>query len=148
LIYDTDHRIVSIKDAKGQTFVTNHYDNEGRVHQQDLGTGSGTFDYSVANQNTFTDKEGNVTRFLLNADGMVTSQEQFTKGLRAGEPASYVTTVIYNTNNLPLWMTYPEGNGVKYIYDSSNTDARARKNILTVRRKENMSACDYDPVDI
>ncbi len=140
--YDSNHNITSIKDEKGQTFVTNRYDSEGRVYEQDLGSGTFEFDYSVANEVTVTDRKGHDTTYTFNAAGNVTKKEEFTSGLRTGEPASFITEYEYNDDLLVTSMTMPRNNGVLYTYDSNNANPRARGNILQVRRKSSMDQPD------
>ncbi len=147
-IYDTNHRVISIADAKGQTFVTNHYDAQGRVYQQDLGTGHFTFDFSVANQTTVTDRNGHVTTYSFDSLGNMVKQELFTSGIHAGDPTSFVTTSTYNADMLITSQTFPKGNGIKYTYDSANSDVKKHGNILQVRRKSSMAAADNNDIDI
>jgi len=146
--YDTEHNMTAVDDEKGQTFVTNIYDTEGRVEEQVLG-GTGIYlDYSVADQVTETDRNCNQTVYTFDAQGRMTAQEVMTKGLRAGEPASFVTTYTYNSDNLKTQETLPAGNGVKYVYDSANPDRRARGNLLVMRRKADMAAADDNTDDL
>lgn len=72
-LYNSDRKVVSVTDAKGQTFVNNQYGTSGRVIKREV----------------------------------------FTKGLRVGEPTSYVTTYSY-TLGLRVTETFPKGNGVIY----------------------------------
>lgn len=163
--YDSSHNLLTVRDAKSQVFLTNRYDAAGRVEEQDLGTGTMTFEYEqtgsamaallatsyvpVTNgSTTYTDREGNVTTYTLNANGNATSIERFTSGLRAGEPASYITTYTYNDDMRATSVTYPKGNGIKYTYDSSNPDRRARGNLLQIRRKADMAVGDNNTNDI
>src|SRR5204863_5058016 len=43
--YDTDRRLISITDAKGQRYLVNHYDTSGRVVAQEHGSGAFKLEY-------------------------------------------------------------------------------------------------------
>jgi len=145
--YNEKHEVTSITDAKGQTFAVNSYDSEGRVIHQDYGYGSFTFNYGV-DQTTVTGRNGNIMTMTFNSNGNPVQEERFTSGVRTGDPASYITTYTYNNDMLKTSVTYPDGNGIKYVYDSGNVDPRARGNLLQLRRKANMAAADNDADDL
>jgi len=146
--YDAEHNITAIEDSKSQTFVTNVYDIQGRVEEQILGGNSFFFDYSIADQTTVADRKGNQTTYSYDADGNTLSEEVFTAGLRAGDPASYVTTFTYNSDHLKISETLPDGNGAQLVYDEINPDFRSRGNLLQVRRKADITVADNDLADI
>ncbi len=143
-----NHDLMSIKDARGQMFMSDHYDSNGRVDKQNLGTGYLTFNYAVANKTTVTDRQGFVTTYTFNTSGNVTRKEEFTKSIRPGDPASFITNYTYNNDMMMTSVTYPKGNGVKYVYDETNSDYRKRGNLLQVRYKTVMTAGDSDANDI
>lgn len=145
--YDANHKITSIKDGKNQTFVTNRYDSEGRVYEQDLGTGTYQFSYGV-DSTTVTDRNGYVTTYTFDSAGNLLSKELFTDGLRSGEPASYLTTYTYNANSSLTSVTFPLGNGIKYTYDENNSSQQSKGNLIEVRQKANMAVSDNDTNDI
>ncbi len=145
--YD-NHKMRTIRDEKNQLFVTNHYDAQNRVFRQDLGSGSILFNYNVANQTTVTDRNTNVVRYDFNASGNVARKEEFTRGLRVGDPPSFVTIYSYNSQTLMTSVKYPRGNGIKYTYDENNPSPRARGNLLEVRRKTDMAQPDNNTNDI
>ncbi len=145
--YDTSHNMLTITDAKSQVFLTNTYDSEGRVERQDLGSGYYLFSYGV-NTTTVTDRRGMVTTYNFDGNAALLSKEVFTQGIRTGDPASYITSYTYNSERQLETVTYPEGNGVKYVYDITNTDRRARGNVLQVRQKADMALADNNTNDI
>lgn len=145
--YDAEHNMETITDAKGQTFLTNHYNADGKVEQQDEGAGSYLFTYGV-NTTTVTDRRGMVTTYTFDSNSQITSKEVFTQGIRTGDPASYITSYTYNSESQVETITNPEGDGVKYIYDITNTDRRARGNVLQIRRKADMAVADNNTNDI
>jgi hypothetical protein len=128
-----NHNVKKIKDAKNNYFVENTYDGSGRVTAQKLGATSDettTFNYSVANQVTEYDRNGFQKIYVFNAAGNMTSKIDYTNlNLRAGEPNDFTTVYTYNSDSLVTSVKYPRGNGIKYTYDSSNSNRRARGNL-------------------
>ncbi len=147
-VYDPDHNVTHVTDAKGQTFVENIYDSQGRVEEQILGGHSILLDYSVPNQTTETDRNGNRTVYTFDPNGQVIEKEVLTRGFHPGEPVSYTITFTYNGDFLTASETFPKGNGVKYVYDELNSGRRARGNLLEARRKADMAIADNDTNDI
>ncbi len=143
-----DHNVKRIKDFRSQYFVENFYDTQGRVKQQNLGGTSMYFDYSVANQVVETDRKEFISKYTMSAQGNVTKKEQMTANLRVDDPASFVTNYTYNTDMLLTSLIYPKGNGIKYVYDSSNSDFKKRGNLLQIRQKTNMASADNDTNDL
>jgi RHS repeat-associated protein len=89
---DTCTRILSIKDPRNITFVTNEYDANGRVSRQTVADGSvSTIAYTVnsgkVTQADVTDGRGNVRRVVFNVDGFPTSDTH-----ALGEPEETRTT--------------------------------------------------------
>ncbi len=117
--YDGNHNMTSIIDGRGQTFVTNKYDNQNRVITQTLGSGTYTFDYGV-NTTTVTDRKGFVETISFNAAGNPLSSEKFTQNLRASDPPSFITIYTYDSFANVTSIKYPAGNGVKFTYDTGN----------------------------
>jgi RHS repeat-associated protein len=144
----TNHNLEIFEDAKGQAYATNHYDAQERVFKQDLGVGSILFNYNIAGKTTVTDRKGFVTTYTFDASGHMTKKEEFTAGLHPGDPASFSTNYTYDSNGSMISVTYPKGNGIKYVYDSGNSNPRARGNLLQIRRKTSMAAADNDTLDI
>ena len=90
LNYDDNHRLASITDANGHTFLTNEYDEDGRVITQ-------------------WDAEGYSTAFFYNIlehDTTVTD--------RRGNPTNY----DYDELGRLQGVTDPDGNTINYAYDS------------------------------
>ena len=88
--YDTSHRLLTIKAPKGNVFLTNEYDANGRVSEQTLADSSTfEFDYTLDGSGNVTttevtDPRGNVRSVSFNASqhqtsatyGVGTSEEQ------------------------------------------------------------------------
>ncbi len=74
------------------------------------------------------DRNGNRAKYNFDAAGHITKIEQFTDGVPAGEPASYVTQYEYNAAGEITRILYPRGNATEYTYD-------AKGNVLTIRSK-------------
>ncbi|OGX06963.1 MAG: hypothetical protein A2Z88_04115 [Omnitrophica WOR_2 bacterium GWA2_47_8] len=64
------------------------------------------------------------------------------------DPSGRRTTTSRNTDGDPSEIIYPKNNGVKFVYDAGNTNARARGNVLEIRRKTNMTNPDNNTNDI
>ncbi|HCI45358.1 MAG TPA: hypothetical protein DE315_07520 [Candidatus Omnitrophica bacterium] len=143
-----NHNVKRIKDARNQYFVENFYDALGRVERQNLGGSDITFDYSVVDQVIETDRKGFQNVYTFNAAGNMVRKEEKTNGLRLTDPASFVTTYVYNADSLKTSETFPRGNGAKYVYDSANPNPRSRGNLLQLRRKTDMAAADNTINDI
>jgi RHS repeat-associated protein len=126
----TGHNLETITDAKGQVYLTNHYDTNDKVSQQDYNGGTFLFSYDTTNnRTTVTDPNGYQTQWTYNSTGNPLKKEVFTESLRSSDPASYVTLYTYDTNMEIAKITYPRGNWVKYAYDNKG-------NMLEVRRKK------------
>jgi RHS repeat-associated protein len=71
--YDTSHRMLTIKDPRNITYLTNQYDTNGRVSQQtQADTGIFEFDYTLdgsgkVTQTDLTDPEDHVLRVTFNS---------------------------------------------------------------------------------
>ena len=72
--YDNDNQIIECRDPMGYLTVKNVYDQKGRVIQQTLPLDNKVyFDYDEVNRvNTFTDKNGSITRFYYDELGQLT----------------------------------------------------------------------------
>jgi len=80
------------------------------------------------------DPSGNTFAWTFNGFGMPLKKEVFTKGLRQGEPTSYVTTYSINaTTGLVDAIVHPRGNRMDYTYDAS-------LNLVEIRHKETNTA--------
>ena len=74
---------------------------------------------------TVVDRRRTTTEWTFGAFGMPIRVEVFTKGLRQGEPASYVTTYAMNgTTGLVTHVVYPGGNRTDYTYPRRSTSPR------------------------
>lgn len=143
-----NHNVVQIQDAKAQYFVKNYYDSNDRVYQQDLGQGSIKLDYSTPGQVTETDRKNNIATYAFDSNGNMILKEEFTSGVHANDPPSFLTTYTYNVDSIKTSETFPRGNGAVYTYDVSPLDPKKRGNLLEIRRKTDMSAPDNDTNDI
>ncbi|MGI0013411.1 MAG: DUF6531 domain-containing protein, partial [Nitrososphaera sp.] len=132
--YDASNRMLTIKDARGITFLTNQYDpTSGRVTSQTLAPGTYQFAYTVdgtgkVTQTDVTDPRGNIRRVTFNTDGYIV-----TDTLAQNDPVLRQTTT-YNLQagtNLVLSETDQLGRRTDYTYD-------AMGNVLTITRLANL----------
>ncbi len=82
-------------------------------------------------QTITTDRDGNLTTDQFNQLGNIVDSQVFNnRDLRPSDPASYTTSYQYNKDELLLGETFPQGNSVSYVYDSSNPDRLLQGNLL------------------
>jgi YD repeat-containing protein len=127
--YDASHRMLTLEDARGITFLTNHYDANGRV---DLQTQADNTTYEFAytvdgggkvTQADVTNPRGYVSRSTFNANGYATS---LVEAYGTGD-ARTTTYDRASGSNLLEGVTDPLGRETTYTYDS-------KANMLTVTR--------------
>lgn len=113
--YDASHRIVSITDPRGITFITNQYDADGRVvRQTQADAGVWTFAYTLTGglvtETRVTDPRGNPTTYRFNSQGFTLSQTDALGQTMAFEydPGS----------NLLAAVTDPLGRITRFAYDA------------------------------
>lgn len=141
--YDGQRRLTSITDPRDVTFLTNSYDGQGRVVEQENGEADvWTLDYSQG-ETSVTEPEGGTTTYEFNSDYQVTSMtDQLdrttsysydTSGNLASvtEPGGAVTSYNYDARGNLLSAIDPEGGERTYTYDGSNrvqsmTDERGK----------------------
>jgi RHS repeat-associated protein len=105
-----------------------------RYAYTNLGT-AGPNDFATAIfQNTTTNRNGNVTEYRVNQLGNIVRRIQFTRGVRAGDPAGFTNTFAYNQDGEMLSRTNAEGDAVTYSYNTNSADRLQQGNLLQVRR--------------
>jgi hypothetical protein len=148
--YDQYLRLVKITDPKGQTFLQNFYDEQGRVKKQQHGDGSFEFNYEPFDQTGIGslvyrtkvklknggllslrhDQFGHVVERILHVSARALSpgdQNQVTEGT-----SPLTTTSNFNRHGELIQRTYPAGNSIKWLFDHDNADPRAQGNILSI----------------
>src|SRR3989338_5851742 len=142
--YTPEHNMETLIDPKGQAYLTNKYDADDRTIEQNYGGGTFYFSYDEQNNvTTITDPKGNITKWTYDPEGDPLKKEVFAKGLRASDPASYVTTYSYNNHMQLLQVTYPNGNRVKYTYDTYDKKC----NLIEIRKKRIGAPDANDPAN-
>lgn len=115
--YDSRHNIRTLVDSKGQTYVTNEFDQDGRVTKQTFGSGVTNYSYGLVDgrvgTNTVTNANGVKTKYSYDANGNVLSREIFGTGGSASATYSYA----YDDQARLVKTRYPNGNGTTYLYD-------------------------------
>jgi RHS repeat-associated protein len=141
--YDARGNLTSMVDAEGETWLRNGYDANDRVTNQIYNGASAFFAYDTANgKTTYTDWRGHETDYHFDpATGNQTRIVTYTAGLRASDPASYVTAFAYDGNLQKTRENLPDGSWIKYTYDANGN--------LTERRRKKAGAPDApDPGDL
>jgi YD repeat-containing protein len=118
--YDTSDRMLTIKDARGITYLTNTYDSNGRVDTQTQADGGVfEFDYTLdasgkVTQTDMTDPRGFVQRTTFNSDGYHLAQTE-----ALGTSLARTTTLVRQTGT--QWVTSatdPLNRVTTYGYDT------------------------------
>ena len=111
------HNLTTITDPNGQTWLSNTY-TDNKVSNQVYGTGTSNLVFHPDdNYTTTTTRTEHVIDSIYNSAGLVTQETVYTEGLRAGDPASYVTQYQYDSNSELIRTTFPAGNYITYAYD-------------------------------
>lgn len=136
--------MTSITNGTGTPWVTMEYDAADRVSKQCIGGNDPTFDYSqISSQTTtVTDSVGNQRVWTWDSSKLTKTSltEKTNRNVRSGE-GDYTTTWTHDADGYLLTVTYPRGNGIKYVLNSVKLPT-------TIRRKTDMSAADSSTNDI
>ena len=110
MTYDANHRLLTMTDANGHTFVRNVYDANGRVSEQyDALNNKWTFAYDEpAHKTLVTDPRGFVTTYQYDGDWRLTSEK---------DPLNYTASYAYDADNNRTQVTDKRGNATHYAYD-------------------------------
>ncbi|MCA9316687.1 MAG: hypothetical protein KDB73_14475 [Planctomycetes bacterium] len=119
----------NVVSPKGDILQTLVYDADDLVVGERIGPGTFSMSYDdTSGTVTVVDRSNNTTEYVFDADAILVSTEVFTKGLRSGEPSSYLTEYTPGSSGLIETIVYPRGNRVDLSYDSD-------LNLTEVRRK-------------
>jgi YD repeat-containing protein len=118
--YDASGRLQTAKDPRLITWLTNHYDSNGRVDQQTLADGTSTYHFGYitdangkVTQTDVTNPRGYVRRVTFNADGL-----PLTETLAFGTPRAQQTTFTYQPGtDLLQSQTDQRGRRTDYSYN-------------------------------
>ena len=125
--YDSRHNVRTLVDSKGQAYVSNEYDGNGRVAKQVFGSGVTSYVYGLVDgrvgTNTVTNANGVRTRYAYDANGNVLSRDIL--GTDGTPSASYLYE--YDANARLAKTRYPGGNGVAYRYDERGNAVETRE---------------------
>jgi RHS repeat-associated protein len=106
---DSEHRITSITDPEGMTFIANVYDDFGRiVSQTDGGGGSMTLRYGDVHS-TVIDPMGYPTVYFYDAYRRLVGNQ---------DSLGYTTSIVYDANENVLLRTNWNGHTTTFGYDS------------------------------
>lgn len=146
--YDDNHRLISVTDAKGQTYLVNRYDSQGRVSAQEHGNGTFRMDYEVAGRGargarpyrtTCLQKNGGTLTLEHNDAGNVVSRtlqvhpDSFSaEDVAGGGGTALVTTSSYNGHAELVKRTFPAGSTTEWAYTDDDEDPLNRGNLVRV----------------
>ncbi|MEM7112422.1 MAG: right-handed parallel beta-helix repeat-containing protein [Chloroflexota bacterium] len=111
MTYDAEHHLLTITDANNHTFVTNTYNSEGRVTQQeDVDGNITTFTYDILNhETTVVNPLGNATVYQYDADLRLVGET---------DALGNIISHTYDGDNNRTSTTDKRGNTTTYTYDS------------------------------
>lgn len=111
MTYNADHRLLTMTDANGHTFLRNVYDARGRVSEQyDALDNKWTFAYDEpAHKTLVTDPRGHVTTYQYDADWRLTSET---------DALGYTLSYVYDADNNRIQVTDKRGATTRYAYDA------------------------------
>ena len=123
--------LTEIVNPNGDLLLENHYDlDSDRVVGQTRGSGTTTLAYATNVSGRATtdvvDRKGHRTTYTFDTGGRILKTEQFTDGVPATEPASYVTKYDYDARGLLTRIEYPRGNAVEYVYTAAGDPSEVR----------------------
>ncbi len=109
LDYDGEHRLTVARDGAGQVFLTNTYDDAGRVVSQGDGVGgTRTFTWRAGGVD-YTDAAGSVWKYEVDARSRIT---------QVTDPLGHVTTTEYGALDAPTAVVEPDGARTEYALDA------------------------------
>jgi RHS repeat-associated protein len=119
--YDSKNQLLSVIDPRQVTYVTNHYDANGRVDQQQTGDGAiykysytGSSETNKVSQGSVTNPDGDVVQANYNADGFPTSVTR-----AAGTPSAETTSYeVQPGTDFLTGVTDALSRKTSYTYDS------------------------------
>ena len=139
--YDSDHRLVTLIDAKGQAYLVNRYDAVGRVVGQSHGDGEYVFEYEAGRRRTRCqlknggiieldhDEVGHATRSTLHVRADAFAPDD---GREWGGSVALVTECDYNLAGELIRRREPSGRETSWRYADTDGDPRNRGNLLEV----------------
>jgi RHS repeat-associated protein len=108
--------------------------------------GTQTYAYSMLNQGappnpdlprgqvTITERNGRIVEYQTNERDHHIVTRVRSRGVRPGAPAMWESRYYYDAQGLVTRQVMPEGNEVRYTYDTANPNRALRENVLEVRR--------------
>ena len=82
---------------------------------------------------TITERNGNIWEYFVNEFQHHIISRRLTRGFRDNEPAFYETRSFFNDDGLLLRRVFPEGNEVRYTYDSNGSRFQ-QQNVIEIRQ--------------
>ncbi len=150
-----NHNLISVTDSLGQKYVEFAYSFSDRLVWHRFGDGIFTIQSTmmgawpacetqeevnrVASRTRIIDRNGNERLHEFNCQGNALAIHQYTRGLRQGDPAEFVTRYSYDLNGLTTSATKPAGNKIEVAYQQmqsgdSTVDRLFAANPVLIRR--------------
>ncbi|QQR80662.1 MAG: hypothetical protein IPJ69_00385 [Deltaproteobacteria bacterium] len=162
---DLNHNLLTVTNAKGQTYLENVYSTEDRVSSQRFGN-EGVFHFTyhhvaslescaaadvdtVIYRTDVMDRSDNLTGWEFNCQGNPLTKREYTRGVRSEDPSSYVTRYRYNRHGLVTTMTLPQGNTLRYWYaEGAGVSRLAEGNLLEIVKEKDSTRSGGNPIRI
>jgi len=144
--YDAGHRLVTVTDARGRTYLENRYDGGGRVVEQRYGDGTAVLTYDDTASGVRTTCRGAIGALVVlehDALGHLVSRtvevrrEAFSAAdlpAGAGATVPLVTTFALNRHSEVVARTDPAGGSTSWTYTEDDPDPRNCGNLVRVVR--------------
>ncbi|MEU9961256.1 DUF6531 domain-containing protein [Streptomyces sp. NPDC050982] len=144
--YDAAHRLVTITDARGRTYLENCYNGEGRVVEQRHGAGTAVLTYEDTEtgvRTTCRSATGGVVVLLHDGRGHLVSRivkvrrDAFSAEdlpPRAGATIPLLTTFVLNRHSEVVARTDPAGGPTTWTFTENDPDPRNRGNLMRIVR--------------
>ncbi len=148
-----NHNLLTVTDAFGFLYLSNVYVNDpnnyefDKIVEQRFGEATQKFqlDYrqltptganitvnSSVNMTTVIDRNGNRIEYLHGEGGMLVEERVYTnRNINPDDPDVFVTRNSYNQDGLLLATTKPEGDSIRYVYDTANSLRYMQRNVLS-----------------
>gem|GEM_PF-951063 len=131
-----NHKLLTITDPTGQTFLENSYDSNDQVVGQRFASGTFVFEYHPDQSKTkVTHRDGTQEELTFDSEGHALTDVIFSRGLQPGDPSQFTTRFTYNPHGEILRTILPRGNETAFVFDDANTDRLAQGNLLRASRK-------------
>lgn len=144
----TNHLLETVTDQSSNALLTNTYDAQGRIIQQNWGGAIYRFAYPNATERWLTNANGYRVYHLFDANGSLLERRDYTAGLRPSDPAYYSTRYVYTNVTQPGKVIMPAGNVIVGRYDAFGNLIESRRKAADVpdSSQDIVTTTTYEPL--